>query len=80
MQIGAQHFDVPQVGEDVGIGVAIVVAGPGGHHRQPRADRIEEARQVRVAPVVGHLEHERAQALRVPQQRALRLGLRVSGE
>ncbi|HWB71254.1 MAG TPA: hypothetical protein VG452_03485 [Egibacteraceae bacterium] len=60
--------------------MAVVVAGAGGHHRQPCADRVEEARQVRVAAVVGHLEHERPQSLRVTQQRALRLGLRVPRE
>ncbi len=57
VQVRAEQVDAGQVGEHVGVGMAVVVAGSGGHDRDASLHGVEEPLGVGVAPVMGHLDH-----------------------
>lgn len=78
--VGAQHRHRVEVGQHVRVGMAVVVVGADADDGDARPDGVEEALGVRVAAVVGDLEHLCAQLVGAGEQPPLRLLLRVAGQ
>jgi hypothetical protein len=80
VQVRATHVDAGELGQDVRVGMAVVVALADPDQGHGRCHRRQEARRVRRAAVVRHLEHPRPQQVRTAQQPLLGDHLGVAGQ
>lgn len=69
-----------ELGQHVGVRVAVLVVGAGADHRHVSSDSGQKARRVGVPTVVGHLEQIGGQQVWVAQEARLRGDLGVPGE